>query len=211
MVGLRYFDQFALAIDRIKQTHNNPKIICCFREPSSFIQSAYKQYLHEGGTLKFEEFFSPNEEGIVHPNDFLFSNFISYLQANFKDEDLFLYDFDDFISNKTDIIKRILTFIGSSHTFDKLNINPKKKSNPSVPYHLEATLIKANKLSNWYKQKTGKHLMVKLFGKVVNGRVVVQYILPKFLKSKQKRDMTSIKEYYTKDWQLCLSKMKPKD
>ncbi len=204
---LRYFDQFTIAVDRIKSTHPNSKIICCFREPSSFIQSAYKQYLHVGGIFEFERFYNKNGQGLVHPDDFLFSRFINYLQANFEEKDLFIYNFDAFIKDMPGVIGDILAFIGSNTTYDQLNINPKRKSNPSVPDHLETTLIKANKLSHWYRQKTGKHLQIKLFGKVINGRVIVQYILPKVLKSSKKRDLKDLKQFYAQDWAFCLKKM----
>ena len=73
---LRYPEQFALGVSRLKQILPNARVICCFREPAAFLQSAYKQYLHEGGTLQFENFFQSTGDGVVTKCDLMFSRFI---------------------------------------------------------------------------------------------------------------------------------------
>jgi len=207
---MNYYQQFTCAIERIKEIYSNPKIICCFREPSSFIQSTYKQYLHEGGTLSFNQYFKLEGDCMVKPSDFLFSRFLNFLQESFKPEQVFAYNFGDFLSDKESLIKRLLEFIGTENSVDQLNLTATKKSNPSVPYHLEGTLIKANKISKKFSKMTGRPLRIRLFGKVLNGRVIVQYILPKIIKGKSKRDISKIQEYYANDWDLCLEMMKSK-
>lgn len=88
--GLDYFEQFKNSIDYLLNIFNRPKFIICFREPGSFINSCYKQYLHEGGTLDWNEYFSLEGDSIIKSHDFYFSKYVNYLSEKIPDKCLFM-------------------------------------------------------------------------------------------------------------------------
>lgn len=203
-----FFEQFKESLKTIKHIFKDPKLVVCFREPSAFIHSNYKQYLHEGGTVDWEDFFSLNESSLLDKNDFYFSKYVDYLNENFRSEDLFIYDFQSFKKNNQKLSRAICDFINPGFQNLNFDISSDKKANPSVKHRFEGTLIKLNEWDKWAKEKLGFGLQIKLFGKTLNPRVLCQYILPKIFKSKTKRDLSDLKKYYGRDWKITLSKIK---
>jgi hypothetical protein len=114
-----------------------------------------------------------------------------------------MYDFNDFCERQEAVVSQLLQFIGSDCVASELLQGRGRRGNPSVPFHLEETLIFCNKVSRAFQTRTGKPLQLRLFGKTLNGRVLVQYVLPKFCKGSVNRDMTEIRDFYSADWARC--------
>lgn len=204
-----YLEQFTLAVSRLKAIHPRARIICCFREPAAFLQSAYKQYLHEGGTSDFKAFYHRDGGGILVRDDLMFSYFIDCLHANFKEDDLFVYDYGDFRKNPVAVISEMFSFLGSSTDSSTLVAGDQSQSNPSVPLRLEGLLIKLNRLSQRFHKATGRRAQLRFGGKTLNARVFAQYIAPKFWKSAgATRDLSEIRSEYQADWQRCKAMMR---
>ena len=206
--NLRYPEQFSLGVAKLRQILPHARVICCLREPAAFLQSAYKQYLHEGGTLEFEDFFQSTGDGVVTKSDLMFSRFIDYLRRSFNENDLFLYDFDDFQRSPGTVLEDMLDFLGASADVGCLLAQPKARSNPSVPLHLEPFLIRLNLISQKFRRLTGRHLQIGLAGKTLNGRVLAQYIAPRFWTGSGTRDLSSLRAEFSDDWIRCKSMMR---
>jgi len=199
-----FFDQFKYSINLIKKIFKNPKIIVCFREPGSFIYSNYKQYLHEGGVMKWEDFFSLEDgKGLLNKEDYFFSKYVTYLFDNFNEEDICIYEFENFKNNNYETIIGLVRFIMPDHQNFEINLKNKRRSNPAVNYRFENTLIKLNEWNKYFIKKKGIRLQIRLFGKLINPRVLCQYIFPKFLKKIPERDLQSIHDYYREDWNFA--------
>ena len=205
---LSYPEQFALSVSRLKELLPRARVICCFREPAGFLQAAYKQYLHEGGTLPFEGFFQVNGEGLVSKEDLMFSGFIDHLRRSLNEDDVFLYDFDDFQRSLGAVLEGMLASMGTSADVTRLLAKPRTRSNPSVPLHLEGLLIRLNLMNQKFRKVTGRHLQIRCAGKTLNGRVFAQYIAPRFWKGSDTRDLSSLRAVFSDDWTRCKSMMR---
>ena len=206
--NLSYPEQFAQSVARLKGIVPKARIICCFREPAAFLQSAYKQYLHEGGTQEFQTFFRLSGDGVLATKDLMFSAFVDSLHQNFDQADLFLYDFDDFQRSPAAVLEGMLDFLGASADVTRLLATARASSNPSVPLHLEGLLIRLNLMNQKFRKVTGRHLQIRCAGKTLNGRVFAQYIAPRFWKGSDTRDLSSLRAVFSDDWTRCKSMMR---
>ncbi|KAB1063528.1 sulfotransferase domain-containing protein [Salibacter halophilus] len=197
--GMYY--SFKQALSNIQKLIPNAKIIVCFREPSSFLLSSYKQYLHEGGTLKFEDFFNLKGTALVNPDDLIFSNYVKHLKKSFSIEELFIYDYDSFKNDREYVLKDLFSFLGLENN-SIINRDKRKKGNPSVPLLYEPVLRKLNAVNSFLKERIGIGLKFHLFGKILNPRVFCQYLLPKIYRPKKERSVVSIQKHYKNDWKL---------
>lgn len=198
-----FFEQFKKNILYFESIFNQPSYVICFREPSSFIQSIYKQHLHEGGDKSFEEFLSLSNKSFLSKEDFKFTKFVKFIESKIPTDRLYIYHFDDFKTNPTGIIINQLNFIlekkfENKKLIEKL-VKINKRSNPSVPLKFEKTLIALNRLNKKTKKKMGFSLSINFFGKTINPRVFCQYILPKMIKSTKKRNIEEMRLFYKKD------------
>ena len=202
-----YFLQFQNNIEALEDIYNNPSYIIAFREPSSFIGSIYKQYLHEGGTSSFDEFFSLSNNSFLDPDDFHFSKFINFIEKRIPQERLFLYNYSEFKKNRVSVIKKQLQFILEGKNVDVQKIEKlvekrgNVKVNSSVPEKYEKTLRTLNKWNKSYNKATGRNLELRIQNRIVNPRKICQNILPGlFGRKKEKRDMGIIKQFYADDY-----------
>src|SRR5690606_8718358 len=138
--------------------------------------------------------------------DLLFSKYVNYILSKFDSKDVFVYTFDEFLQNRVKLVDDIITFLDCNTTIESLDINVRAKSNPSVMTMLESCMINLNKLNAKFQRTFGVPMQIKLFGKILNTRVFVQYLLPRILHSFKfndtKRDLSSIREFYIEDWRL---------
>ena len=128
----RYYEQFCSNIARLKSIFGNFKVIVGFREPSSMVNSFYKQFLHEGGVLTFEEFFGNHPEAVIQDEDLYFSRFYNHLRKNFDEEQLFCYDHSQLLYEPLRVISALLQFLGQK-TSASLHGYTSEKLNVSVP------------------------------------------------------------------------------
>lgn len=191
---------FTNSIRTINKVFVNPRIIICFREPSSFLLSSYKQYLHEGGTKRFKDFFSIRHKKIVTPTDLFFSRYVEILYDEFPKERIFIYNYQAFKDNREKVLSDLFSFIGIDN-LDDLNLNQPKKGNPSIPYQYEPILRGLNATDHFLRNNFNFGLRLKLFGKILNPRIFCQYILPSIYRPKKEREITEIKEHFTSDWE----------
>ena len=196
--GLSYFEQFKNSLRNIKGRFNNPKIIIGFREPSSFIYSAYQQYLKEWGTLKWTEFLNKLDESFY--NDFYFSKYVQHLLNEFSENQVMIYLFEDLKSNPKFVLSEILGFLGTEKRV--LNsINTNIRTNVSIPPGYESILIKLNRFSASLYKYTGFRLALRIGNFGINPTKFVQDFLPKSKIVKDKsRNFADLENFYNDDW-----------
>lgn len=193
------FNRFSRSVLAIKDLFENPKIILCFREPSEFLLSSYKQYLHEGGVLPFERFFSLQNSALVDRSDLLFSKYADFIKGEFDSESLLVYNFDSFRSDPSKAMEAIVAFL-DHEAIELDSVVTNRKANPSVPYKYERTLRFLNRMDQKLKRRTGLRLRLKLFGKLLSPRTFSQYLLPRIYRPSGERDISDIRDHYADDW-----------
>lgn len=205
-LGLSYFDQFKNAVNNTVSFFKQPKIIVGFREPGSFLHSSFKQYLHEGGTMNWVLFKKKYFRSENFLNDFKFSRYIEYLHRTIPPKELYIYTFDDLKNRPFQLAEELTQFIfeGTNQEIKIPKINPEKKSNPSVPTEVEGLLIGLNKLNKFSKNHFGLSLQLRLGKKMINPRVLCQYLLPKIFHFQGKRDISFLIDFFESDWEECL-------
>ena len=107
-LSFRHYDspaeeKFTVA-NALKRIFPDAKIIVGIRDAQSWLRSLYSQYIREGGTKTFDEFYKNFDK---HHLDF--DRYISHLRSLF--DQVFVYRFEDFKRDKYRIIKEICDFI----------------------------------------------------------------------------------------------------
>ncbi len=187
-----YIKQLINSVRRLKQTFRHPKLIIGLREPSSLINSFYKQYLQIGGTLNFKDFKRENNE-VLKKGDL--TAFLDELTNLYGKENFFIY-FQEDLRNKPDVvIKSLLNFM----ELKDCNIKIEKESsiNKSLPDNLEKTLIFLNKTNKIFNGKLNNYFFRKLN---LTPRLFCQNLLPKFIKSKSQRNLNDIRKNFEVEW-----------
>ncbi|WP_251963086.1 hypothetical protein [Salinibacter ruber] len=115
----RWIEEFERNAKNIGITFDKPNCIIGFRRHDRLIKSLYKQYLHEGNTEQFRDFFRLDGSGIVTPDDLrfrrrlriaekYFSRVLVYTQERLKDElEAFLVRLSNFLGTKKVSINNI--------------------------------------------------------------------------------------------------------
>lgn len=201
-LGLSYFEQFKNSINNILANFNNPKIIIGFREPASFLNSVYKQYLHEWGTKSWEEIIENRGNNFF--SNFFFSYYIDFLFDRFSPEQLFIYSHEYLKTNPEIVIGQILNFINVRGDFRPF-IDYQAQANKSVSLGQEPILLKLNRMSEWLYSYLGFRLAFKVGNKGINPTKIVQDYAPKMLNRKNNvRDLRGLKAYFRKDWERSI-------
>lgn len=73
---------FKTSVLNIKKLYPEGEILIVLRKHGDFLISLYKQYLHEGGVLKFKDFFS--SEGVIKPEHLIYEKRLQFLSEHFK-------------------------------------------------------------------------------------------------------------------------------
>lgn len=203
--GYSLWGQFQNSINNILDTYKDPFIIIGFREPSSMIQSVYKQYLHEGGTQNWEQFHEQRKD--TFPDQFYFSKYIRYLRDSFAPERVFLYAYSELKYEPLVFLDRINRFIGLKEKAGLILPEKQKKQNVSISYELEGVLINLNKLSKWMYRILGFRLALRIGPVRINPIIICRDFLGRMIKSEKKRDLRHLEIAYEKDWQWCLNEI----
>jgi len=111
----------------------NPKVIIFIRNQFDIIPSSYLQYVKEGGNyslkryIKHEEFSRNNRTSLFSYSHFNYENVISYYVSLIGRENVYVYLFEDFISNQKEFIDKFT----ETHQFqiDKKSIDFSKNNN----------------------------------------------------------------------------------
>jgi len=83
--SLSWAEERQLIFDALARLFPNAHILLFFRKHSDFILSLYKQYLHEGGILKFNDFFDfYQNKGLIKKEDINYMDTIKRLEKTFE-------------------------------------------------------------------------------------------------------------------------------
>ena len=85
-----WMTSFKVTTDNLKQLYPEAHIIVVFRKHGDLLVSLYKQYLHEGGILKFKDFYHPN--GVINDEDLNFQLRIEKLREDFENVDVLSFE-----------------------------------------------------------------------------------------------------------------------
>jgi hypothetical protein len=191
-----YFEQFRENFQKLKSIFVEFKVIIGFREPSSIISSFYKQYLQEGGTSKFNQFYNRYSNSIVNFQDLQFYKFYSYLKDEIGKKNIYAYTQNQLLKNEQNVLSKLEKFLGECI----LKVNKSGRNNVSVPDNLESVLLTLNKIDKKLDEHGIVGLNNKYFRKLrIAPRPLCQQILPKVLPNKQKRDLSEIKKMCSED------------
>lgn len=194
-----YADQIINNIINLKNTFRQAKLIIGFREPSSLINSLYKQFLHEGGVLKFEDFLRVNNY-VLQKGDLL--NIIDELKHSYGKDNYLIYLQEDLKRDPKLVLAQFTEYLNLSKPIH-LKEQEGKEINKSVPDNLEGTLIFLNKLNRKLGGRLNNILLKKLN---LSPRYMCQNFLPKFIPSRETRDMSYIKDEFQEEWEFIKNK-----
>lgn len=90
------------------------KIIISVREQTSFINSLYRQYIQQGGVLKFKDFLKSKElqVPIFNPDFCDYYPILKQFQNVFGNENVFIFTNEEMRNNKQATFKKLEKFIG---------------------------------------------------------------------------------------------------
>lgn len=138
--------------DRIKLVFKSDLYCIIFlREQRALIRSLYNQYVKTGGSAKFRDFIYYQKHPVNFSLSYLkYDFYIEYISNSIGPEKLQIILFEEFGKNKMDVLKEIMSFIGSTQTFSD---KPQKISrNKSVPEKNLSTFRFWNKIIKSPKQ-----------------------------------------------------------
>lgn len=132
-----WFYSFQVAIENLKVIFPEAHIVIVFRRHGDLVCSLYKQYIQEGGVLKFEEFYGP--AGVIKESDLNFSRRLKFLQQKFSK--VSVLSFEDFKEEGAEYFNSFFKAQG----FDTSSSSNKKKENSSISGNKIEILRRINK------------------------------------------------------------------
>jgi len=208
-VAGKWLGSFENSMCNLSQLFPDSKIIIVFRDHNVWIKSLYKQYLHEGGSKKFDDFFSfEDKKTVLAPIDFSFESRINILLKYFERENVFIGNYIEFRSDKENFLKKLNHFVGAVYKDADVRI-VRKHNNLGVKRTQAGLLRQFNRLDNLLSKSRFLPTMYnRLFHKLgISPRIICQNKLS-FIDS---RDIemsalvrTEIDEFYSSDWQFVI-------
>lgn len=116
-----YWTLFQNNMQWIKEIFPEGSIILGLRKHSGLMSSLYKQYIHEGGYLSYNEtisIFGP--ESVLSQDDFSFAKRICYLHKLFEGR-VYLYFQEDISSDLIQVIDDLASYLGTTYDVDKIH------------------------------------------------------------------------------------------
>lgn len=202
-----FLKQFRSNMVKLNDIFSQPYILIGFREPSTWFNSLYKQYLQEGGTLDFMDFFK-NLKFVINYNDYFYEDIYTILLDIFPKEKIFVYFHEELKSNPSKLVNEMISFI-SPEEIDTKTINFNVKSNRSIPDNLESTMIFLNKIeSNLNPDSSKGNFIKKILNKFkLTPRKLVQEVLPGITGRRKVRNINFIKEMHSEKWNKFKEKL----
>ncbi len=169
----------------IKDINPNSKIIIGLREPISFIKSYFNQIEKNKNMSKTDTLFKIdyNKELLKKEYEFLNINFLdiikSYIQYFGKDS-VYIYVFDDLISNREYFLEELLIFLDLDSEENKISI---KKNFHHINPSLVNMDIWRKKVDHNLKHQYFFRILRDLLKKIINekNRIKLDFIKNKFL------------------------------
>lgn len=93
----------------LKQVYPNARIIIGIRDKPGWVLSLYNNYVKRGGIYTFDYWVN----NVFDKHHLDYEEYISYLQQLFNNQ-VFVYDFNEFIKDKETILNSMCSFIGCS-------------------------------------------------------------------------------------------------
>jgi len=202
-VGGGKMEEFRLTIAAIKRMHPDAGIVIGFRKHCDYLLSAYKQHLHQGGTLSQSEFFNANNTGLLRSEDLHFREYIDLVKEQF--DDVFVYTIDDV--KYMDVFHRdISIFLGlkcAPPIFKNKSANRGVKSRFQVGF-----LLHLNRLNEFIKRFLRVNLLYGRLFKYL--RITPRHLCQKYLPDAGKaycldqRLKAHVDEMFKEDWAYVL-------
>lgn len=148
-----YLDSFKYSITNLQKLLPNAIILVTVREPKNWISSVYKQHIHQGGTLKPEDFFSL-QTPFLRKEDVQLREKIEFLKNTFSTIKVLE-------SNKLNNIEYLIEFLrGLNLQIDKQKIIAMRvtngNSNVGIKYTSQLNFLRQFNAMNDYFSKTFK-------------------------------------------------------
>ena len=120
--------------DRVSESYPNAKIIIFIRNQLSMISSSYLQYIKKGGNYSIKKYMFHQDFPDAHRaplfsfNHFDYLKLINYYENKVGKKNVFVYLFEEFISNQEFFLERFIANHGFKIELDKLNLEKKNTS-----------------------------------------------------------------------------------
>lgn len=196
-----FLESFEKNINALSRYFPNASIIVFFRRHGDWVGSLYKQYLHEGGTLDFNEFYGESRDSLLTPSDLIFSSRIKLLQQLFNN--VHIIDYDDFKNGGGVFIETFFNNIFNLY-FQKPTKTEKHASNKGVSGVKMKLLRKYNKIYHHLPKSLKRPLIILR----LTPRKIFQEKL-KFWKTSDSIEFISklnrINDDFKADWEIVLN------
>lgn len=196
-----------LSLLNLAEFFPSAEILVCFRPHGDLIESLYRQYLHEGGTLRFEEFFGEN--CLIQKQDLEFKPLLEMIEELFPN-DPFVFSMDEIWSNPVALIRRMCVFLGVDIV---LEVDPGRSENRGVRGYRAHLLRSINRISRSALNPEGRlNLRNVLFRRMaIDPRSICQHILPGDWGQDVGLDAESrqiLEDQFTNDWAAVLERVR---
>lgn len=204
--NLSWADERELIIKALSRLFPEAQILLSFRKHSHFILSLYKQYLHEGGVRKLEEFYDFfQNRGVIRKDDVIYTATINLVEESFKVKP-FVFTLEEIRDNLYGLLQKFQKVFGEKpptvETFGGRVLNP------GVNYwqgKLLRILNIIDKRSGSFKKHGGPLRLTN--NSTLKYRIDPRSLCQKRLRGLSKRAITFdkhyedlVNSYYAEDW-----------
>jgi hypothetical protein len=147
-------EQVDHSIKRLSELFPGSNVLMSFRRHDGFIVSSYKQYLHQGGILRFSEYFdAQNDTGFMKRDRFNYRTRIESVIRHFRKKP-FVFLFDEIRNNLDGLLNDMGSFLEATPpSTDKI---AKRALNKGVGYHQGRVLRQVNRWNRSEFNPTGR-------------------------------------------------------
>lgn len=104
--GFSWQDELRLIIEGLSRLFPKAQILVCFRKHADFVLSLYKQYLHEGGTSRLDDFFDiEGDLGTIKREDIKYMDIIALLETCFEKRP-FIFTLQELVEDLPGLIRK---------------------------------------------------------------------------------------------------------
>ncbi len=199
-----------ICVDHLARLLPNARLLVCFRRHCDMVVSLYKQYLHEGGHCRIDEFFSLERNGFIKKEDLSYADILSHLDRRFS-RGMFLFTYEE-LSDLAVLVAKMAAFFGTATPDLDYERLVSMRSNVGVRGPQSELLRRLNRVSRSTMNPEGalplySRYLVKLG---LDPRTLCQ----RRLAGISGREMVlpvgfreEIDEYYRDDWSLVLDRV----
>ena len=182
-------------------------ILVCFRSHGDLIESLYRQYLHEGGTARFRDFFG--EGCLIQKQDLEFRPILEMLEALFP-VDPFVFSMGDVWPDPTALIRRMCIFLGVDIV---PSVDPGRSENRGVRGYRARVLCSMNRISRSALNPGGRlNLRNVVFRRMaIDPRAICQHLLPGDWGQDVGLDAESrqrLEDHFSDDWAAVIERVR---